>query len=97
MSNNELCQIPGMKRSAWDPQAGLRLVISLKEFNQSLKPCSAQGMIPSISDQLNQLRAYLIVHSVDVSQAFWQIKLDDSIQENLLFSFLNLNFFNNIN
>ena len=36
MSNKEVCRIPGMKMSGWDPQAGLRLVISLKKLKQSL-------------------------------------------------------------
>ena len=45
------------------------------------KPCRQQGQLPKISDQLNQLREYTVLHSLDFSGAFWQLALDETSQD----------------
>ena len=34
-------------------------------------------MLPKISDQLNQLRKYDVISSIDLSNAYWQVGLDE--------------------
>ena len=80
MSDGQLCEVPGRKRSKWDKKAGLRLVISLKKLNQCLKPRKDQGLLPRIHDQLNQLRSYSVLHSLDFSAAYWQLPITPSSQ-----------------
>ena len=80
-TSGSVCKIPGQKRSKWDPTAGLRFVISLKHLNMSTKPCRQHGQLPKVPDQLNQLREYTVLHSLDFSGAFWQLALDESSQE----------------
>ena len=64
-----------MGQTSW-PQ----FVVSLKHFNLVAKPCADQGMLPKIKEQLNQLRNYTIIHSIDFSGTYWQLGLDEESQ-----------------
>ena len=87
LTDGSICKVPGRKRSKWDRQAGLRFVISLKYLNSVSKPCPDQGMLPKITEQLNQLRNYTILHSIDFSGAYWQLPIDQESQEKTSFFF----------
>ena len=86
-SDGSVCKVPGQKRSQWDPKAGLRFVISLKNLNLAAKPHEDQGILPKITEQLSMLKNYSVVHALDFSAAYWHLPLDESSQKLTSFFF----------
>ena len=86
-SDGSVCKVPGQKRSQWDPKAGLRFVISLKNLNLAAKPHEDQGILPKITEQLSMLKNHSVVYALDFSAAHWHLPLDESSQKLTSFFF----------
>ena len=84
-TDGSVCKVTGQKRSQWDPKAGLRFVISLKNLNLAAKPHEDQWILPKITEQLYMLKYYTVVHALDFYAAYWHLPLDETSQKLTIF------------